>query len=182
MSIRSLILAWAPTPAFARSASAAAAVLALTLTLTLALTGCLDRGYTFATTAAYDVPALGIRVDLAAQGTVAPGADLSDDGTFTAVLTRKGAPTIPVATLQSTNQVIRYGLGTNLTSSLPWGSIDTEPSTRKLMNDLGFTNDVPAVFDEFSRVLSGAAFGPKSTVVGSSTNILVVKMKRDFQR
>jgi len=162
----------------------------LTLSLALLTAGCGDRGYTFSTKATYDIPALGFRADIIAQGKVPPGADLADNGTSRIILTRLGNPDAPVATLYTSNpvvsvpsgQTITYAIGTSAPMTLPWGSIESEASLRKILTTSGFTNDVPAAFSEALYALSGPALGPKSTAVATSTQVIAVKVIPTFQR
>lgn len=162
----------------------------LFLALLPASTGCRDRGYTFATSATYDVPTLGFRAEIAASGTVPAGADLSEDGTSRIRLTCIGIPELTIATLQTSNQVastlsretITCVIGTNPPVTLPWGSTHTEESVKQILLSAGFTNTPASAFDEACTILYGPGLGPKSTPVGSSTHVRVVSMKRTFQR
>lgn len=164
--------------------------LAALLALGLLSAGCGHQGYTFSTTATYDVPALGFRADITAVGKVAPGADMSDDGTSRIVLSRLDNPGVAVATLQTSNQVasvssgqtITYTVGNRTPVTLPWGSIESEGSFRRILTAAGFTNQVPQAFEEALNAVSGPAFGPKCTAAGSSTYVTVVKVKPTFQR
>jgi hypothetical protein len=150
------------------------------------LAGCLDRGYTFSTTATYDVPALGFRAVVAAHGTVAPGADISEDGVLRAVLLRLGGTTNPVVTLQTTNlptaRTITYTIGTNAPLTLPWGSIDSIPSLQTVLNQAGFTNPMPAAVEESRNAIEGTSYGPKGTMIGSGTHVVAVSVKPTFKR
>jgi hypothetical protein len=164
--------------------------LATLLAVGLLSAGCGHQGYTFSTTATYDVPTLGFRADITAVGKVPPGADLSDDGTSRIVLSRLDNPGVAVATLQTSNQVasvssgqtITYTIGNRTAVTLPWGSTESEESFRRILTAAGFTNDVPQAFQESLNAVSGPALGPKSTGVGSSTYVTVVKVKPTFQR
>jgi hypothetical protein len=164
--------------------------LASLVTLGLLSAGCGQPGYTFSTTATYDVPTLGFRADITAVGKVPPGAELSDDGTSRIVLSRLDNPGVAVVTLQTSNQVasvssgqtITYTIGNRTPVTLPWGSIESEGSFRRILTAAGFTNDVPQAFTEALNAVSGPALGPKSTAAGSSTYVTVVKVKPTFQR
>jgi len=164
--------------------------LASLLALGLLSTGCSRPGYTFSTTATYDVPALGFRADVTAVGTVPSDADMSDDGTSQIVLSRLDNPGVAVATLQTSNQVasvpsrqtITYSIANRAPVTLPWGSIESEGSFRRILTAAGFTNHVPQAFEEALNAVSGPAFGPKSTAAGSSTYVTVVKVKPTFKR
>jgi hypothetical protein len=160
--------------------------LATLLALGLLSTGCGRPGYTFSTTATYDVPALGFRADVTAVGTVPSDADLSDDGTSRIVLSRLDNPGVAVVTLQTSNQVaslpsrqtITYSIANRAPVTLPWGSIESEGSFRRILTAAGFTNQVPQAFEEALNAVSGPAHGPKSTAAGSSTYVTVVKVKK----
>ncbi len=160
--------------------------LATLLALGLLSTGCGRPGYTFSTTATYDVPALGFRADVTAVGTVPSDADLSDDGTSRFVLSRLDNPGVAVVTLQTSNQVaslpsrqtITYSIANRAPVTLPWGSIESEGSFRRILTAAGFTNQVPQAFEEALNAVSGPALGPKSTAAGSSTYVTVVKVKK----
>jgi len=152
--------------------------------------GCGNRGYTFATTATYDVPALGFRADVTAKGSVVSGAALSEDGTFRAILTRMGNPAVPVAILQTSNRVasvpsnqtITYTIGTNAPVTLPWGSVESEISLVRILAAAGFTNAVPEAIGQAAHAIGGTALGPKSTATGSSSEVIVVKAVPTFKR
>jgi hypothetical protein len=162
--------------------------LATLLALGLLSTGCGRPGYTFSTTATYDVPALGFRADITAVGTVPSDSDLSDDGTSQIVLSRLDNPGVAVVTLQTSNQVaslpsqqtITYSIANSAPVTLPWGSIESEGSFRRILAAAGFTNQVPQAFEEALNAVSGPALGPKCTAAGSSTYVTVVKMKPTF--
>jgi hypothetical protein len=164
--------------------------LATLLALGLLSAGCGHQGYTFSTSATYDVPTLGFRADITAVGKVPPGADLSDDGTSRIVLSRLDNPGVAVATLQTSNQVasvssgetITYTIGNRTPVTLPWGSIESEGSFRRILTAAGFTNQVPQALEEALNAVYGPALGPKSTAAGSSTYVTVVKVKPTFQR
>lgn len=159
-------------------------LLVFTLALGLLASGCGDRGYTFSTTATYDVPALGFRADIVARGRVPSGADLSDDGTSLIVLSRLGHPPVPVATLMTSNQVagvssgetITCIIGTNALMILPWGAMSSGPSLKQILETAGLSTGVPAALDEAASAIAGPALGPKSTGVQSSTHVIVVKV------
>ena len=164
--------------------------LASLLALGLVSAGCGDHGYTFSTTATYDVPALGFRADVTAVGKVPRGADLSDDGTSRIVLSRLDNPGVAVATLQTSNKVtslpsrqtITYSIANRAPVTLPWASTDSPDSLRRILTAAGFTNDVPQAFQEALNAISGPELGPKSTGVASSTYVTVVKANPTFQR
>lgn len=159
-------------------------------TLALLTAGCGDRGYTFSTTATYDIPTLGLRVDINSSGSVESGQDLSGDGTSRILLSRIANPGVTVATLQTSNQVagvssgatITYTVGTNTPITIPWGSPVAEESVRVILTAAGFTNDAPDDIDLAKAAIFYPELGPKSTPTGSSTNFITVKVKRDFSR
>ncbi len=156
----------------------------------LVVGGCLDRGYTFATTATYDVPALGFRVEIEASGTVSPGHDLSMDGTVQGVVTRMGIPEKPLVTFQTlgsqangaTDQVIRFVAGTNRPIEQPWGGTYSADSLNRMLQSGGFTNVMPAAMEEAKNAIEGAGLGPKSTATVSSPHVVVVSANPTFRR
>ncbi len=158
--------------------------------LALLTTGCGDRGYTFSTTATYDIPAMGLRVDISSSGSVESGQDLSGDGTSRILLSRIANPGVTVATLQTSNQVagvssgatITYTVATNAPVTIPWGSPVAEESVRVILKAAGFTNDTPEAIDLAKAAIFHPELGPKSTPTGSATNFVVVKVTRNFSR
>jgi hypothetical protein len=160
------------------------------LGLGLVLGGCQDRGYRFATTATYDVPALGFRAEIEAKGTVLPGHDLSMDGTVSGAVTRLGEPDQVLVTFQtfhsstnsSTGQVLRYALGTNEPIDRPWGGVYSTDSLNWMLRWAGMTNVMPAALEEAKNAIEWAGLGPKSTATRSSEHVVVVSAKPTFQR
>ncbi len=155
--------------------------------LALLITGCGDHGYTFSTTATYDIPPVGLRVDIQSVGSVETGQDLSGDGTSRILLSRIANPGVTVATLQTSNQVagvssgatITYAVGTNTPVTIPWGSPVAEESVRVILKAAGFTNDAPDAIDLAKAAIFYPELGPKSTPTGSATNFIVVKVTRN---
>lgn len=156
----------------------------------LVLGGCQDRGYTFATTATYDVPALGFRMEIDAVGTVSPGHDLSMDGKVKGVLSLLGEPETARVTFQTfyaptnlgSEQVLRFVAGTNQPIDRPWGGTYSVDSLDRMLRWGGITNVMPAVLEEVKNAIEGATLGPKSTATASSAHVIVVSAKPTFRR
>lgn len=154
--------------------------------------GCGDRGYTFKSAATYDVPRLGFRMTVEATGTVPSGADLSEDGTFTAVLSRLPEAGRPFAFLSGsqTNLTCRFEKGPTSGSAaasgqaFPWSSMDAAGSLASILRAAGFTNSVsePDALEEAATTLFGPALGPKSTIIAGTSNIIVIKVSRQTDR
>lgn len=153
-----------------------------------AVVGCGPGGYSFNTHATYDVARLDLRMVIEASGTVPMGADLSQDGTFTAVLSRITNTNRSLVFLSGsqTNLTARFpapdgdGTGSGPGQNLPWSSMDAAASLATILKTAGFTNlaSEPAVLDEAAYILFGPTLGPKSTIIGSSSNVRAVKVSR----
>lgn len=157
------------------------------LVIGTAVVGCGPGGYSFNTHATYDVARLDLRMVIEASGTVPLGADLSQDGTFTAVLSRVANTNRSLVFLSGsqTNLKARFppegdGTGTGPSQNFPWSSMDAAASLATILKTAGFTNlaSEPAALDEAANTLFGPALGPKSTVIASSSNVRAVKVTR----
>lgn len=154
--------------------------------LAILASGCWQRGYTFSTTATYDVLPLGLRVDISSSGSVEPGHDLGE-GTSRVILSQIANPSVPVAVLQTSNHVagvssvetITYTVGTNAPVTIPWGSAVAEESLEVILKAAGFTNTVPSALDAAKSAIYYPQLGPKSTPVGSSPEFKTVKVTRN---
>lgn len=135
----------------------------------------------FATRATYDAPKSGFRIVIDASGVIAPGADVTDDGVWTAEVSPIGSTNAKTVNIQSApNTSATVVVDAQDSMSVDWSSRNSESFFRQVLELAGYTNLSDAEIGEAVRAIECAKSGPKATLLpGQTTSLTAVEVNYD---